>query len=158
MATTSVLTAEAHELQVQLEAGELTSVDLVKLFLSQIRKHNHEGLRLNAVLSVCPEESAVAQAARLDQERRDGRLRSKLHGIPVIVKVSKPRVQAGLRGEVRHAHADAEVDRMPSRLMQPSAWWRRPGPPRSPGWRRKRTRRLPRGYVGYCLWLEGKSL
>ncbi len=83
----SPLRAAGHDLQQRLESGELTSVHLVKAFLAQIDKHNRNGLKLNAVLSVCPDEIALAQAARLDQERREGRVRSKLHGIPILLKV-----------------------------------------------------------------------
>lgn len=78
----------AHEYQLRLSTGQLSSVTLVNSFLDQIARHNHSGLNLNAVLSVCPRDAALAQAQRLDQERAQGRIRSSLHGIPIIIKVS----------------------------------------------------------------------
>ncbi len=84
--TTFPLTASGYDLQGRLEAGDLTSVDLVKAYLTQIHKHNRDGAKLNSLISVCPDDIAVAQAARLDQERRDGKIRSKLHGLPIVLK------------------------------------------------------------------------
>ncbi|KAF4970073.1 hypothetical protein FSARC_2819 [Fusarium sarcochroum] len=77
------LFAPAHELQAKLEAEEITSVELVGLFLEQIERHNY---RFNAVISTAPSEIAIARAEELDKERKAGQVRGKLHGIPVIVK------------------------------------------------------------------------
>lgn len=71
-----------------MRAGQLTSEALVNIFLDQIGRHNHSGMKLNAVLSVCPRNLAVEQAKRLDEERRLGNIRSDLHGIPIILKAS----------------------------------------------------------------------
>ncbi|KAM0553377.1 hypothetical protein ACHAPJ_007391 [Fusarium lateritium] len=79
----ALLFAPAHELQARLERGETTSVELVGLFLKQIERHNHT---FNAVISTSPREIAIARAGDLDKERKAGQIRSKLHGIPVIVK------------------------------------------------------------------------
>ncbi len=87
MEQVSILTAAGHDLERRLETGELTSVDLVGAFLSQIERHNQKGLKLNAIISACPGEIALARAAQLDDERRNGRVRSKLHGIPIVLKV-----------------------------------------------------------------------
>ncbi|KAL0943053.1 glutamyl-tRNA amidotransferase subunit [Colletotrichum truncatum] len=81
--STNPLTATALELQRRLETGSLTSVELTQLFLRQIKKHNKS---LNAVISICPEEIVLAKADELDRERQAGHVRSKLHGIPIIVK------------------------------------------------------------------------
>jgi amidase len=82
----NVLTATATELQELLIAGELTSVQIIETYLAQIGKHNHTGAHLNAIISVAPRKLALQRAAMLDQERRDGKVRSPLHGIPIIVK------------------------------------------------------------------------
>jgi amidase len=84
---TSVLQASALELQERLTDGSLTTLALTTLFLDQIDRHNRRGLRLNAVVSVAPREKLLARAKSLDQERSTGTIRSKLHGVPVIVKV-----------------------------------------------------------------------
>jgi len=80
------LSATAGELQRRLVAGDATSEDLVKAFLAQIDKHNSNGAKLNAVISTCPDHIARDTAVRLDRERQQGRVRSLLHGIPIILK------------------------------------------------------------------------
>lgn len=76
------LTITAAELQDLLTAGKITSVKLVESYITQISNHDDY---LRAVLSICP--TALRQAKRLDAERRDGRVRGPLHGIPVLIKV-----------------------------------------------------------------------
>lgn len=81
------LQCSAYEYQVLMQDGHLCSEDLVNCFLDQIERHNNHGLKLNAILSVCPREVAVSQAKALDEERRLGKVRGELHGIPIIIKV-----------------------------------------------------------------------
>ncbi|KAI1802506.1 amidase signature enzyme [Daldinia bambusicola] len=83
---TSTLQASATILQRQLEAGEVTSIRLVEEFLDQIEKHNSNGMRLNAVISVLDRNLALETANCLDEERKNGKIRSSLHGIPIIIK------------------------------------------------------------------------
>lgn len=83
------LQCSAHEYQTLLQNGSLRSEDLVNRFLDQIERHNNHGLKLNAVLSVCPRDVAISRAKALDEERRQGRIRGELHGIPIIIKVGK---------------------------------------------------------------------
>ncbi|RAK95966.1 amidase [Aspergillus ibericus CBS 121593] len=85
MAAVNVLTATAAQLGQLLQAGSITSVDIVNAYLAQIDKHNRDGLGLRALISVNP-ETALEQAADRDRERTEGRIRSPLHGIPIIVK------------------------------------------------------------------------
>lgn len=80
------LQCSAHEYQALMHQGRVRSQDLVNHFLDQIERHNKLGLKLNAVLSVCPRDVAISQAKALDEERVQGKLRGELHGIPVIVK------------------------------------------------------------------------
>lgn len=70
-----------------MQDGSLCSEDLVNCFLDQIERHNNLGLKLSAISSVCPRGVAVSRAKALDEERRLGKSRGELHGIPVIVKV-----------------------------------------------------------------------
>lgn len=84
---TSILQASALDLQQRLTDGSLTSVALTTLLLDQVERHNHCGLKLNAVISLAPRDNVLAAARSLDLERRAGVTRSKLHGIPIIVKV-----------------------------------------------------------------------
>ena len=80
-----LLRATAAELQQLLIIEELTSVELVRKCHEQMLHHNS---RLKAVISISPLSYTISIAERLDEERRDGMLRSPLHGIPFIVKVS----------------------------------------------------------------------
>ena len=82
-----LLSCSAEDLQLKLLHGETTSTELVNVFLEQIECHNRRGMGLNAVISACPRPVALELAERLDEERQKGQLRSKLHGIPIIVKV-----------------------------------------------------------------------
>lgn len=79
--------ATVSGLQTLLSSGELNSVDLVKQSPEQIERHNTRRLNLRAVISVAPEQLALARAAKLYAERAAGKLRSPLHGIPILVKV-----------------------------------------------------------------------
>lgn len=76
----------AHEYARLLETGQLTSQDLVTAFLDQIDRHNHDGIKVNAILSICPKEVAISRARQLDEERHQGKVRSDLHGMPIVLK------------------------------------------------------------------------
>lgn len=79
--------ATASELQELLTAGKVKSSQLVEAYLSHIDKH--EGY-LNALIARPARQSLLQQAQQLDQERLQGNLRSRLHGIPVLIKVIPP--------------------------------------------------------------------
>lgn len=64
----------------QLKLGKITSVELVK----QALKAHEQWLDKNAIGSVLP--SAIELAEKLDEERKNGHLRSALHGIPIAIK------------------------------------------------------------------------
>jgi amidase len=76
------LTITAAELQELLTAGKVTSAAVVQSYIEQISCHNDY---LRAVLAICP--TVMRQAKRLDEERRRGKVRGPLHGIPVLIKV-----------------------------------------------------------------------
>jgi len=75
---------DATALQAEMTAGRVTSVSAVRSALARIAALNHSGPKLNAVIAVNP--SAIADAQILDAERRAGRVRGPLHGIPVLIK------------------------------------------------------------------------
>lgn len=64
--------------------GTVTSRDLVEKYLARIRAYDQEGPRLNAMIALNPR--ALEEADALDAERRAGRVRGPLHGIPIVVK------------------------------------------------------------------------
>ncbi|PNP44102.1 hypothetical protein TGAMA5MH_04387 [Trichoderma gamsii] len=79
-----VLTATAEELQQLLSSSaDITSKHLVQVYLSQIKRHNDY---LKAIISIAPESLLLERADMLDEERKNGKLRSPLHGIPILVK------------------------------------------------------------------------
>ena len=78
------LEAGVNDLQARLSTGRLTSRALVLAYLSRIETHDRHGPKLNAVIETNPD--AVSIAAELDRERRLGKPRGPLHGIPVLVK------------------------------------------------------------------------
>ena len=69
-------------LELLLEHRRLSSEELVQRCLARIADENG---RLHAFSSVFPEE-ALADARRLDNERRQGIRRGPLHGLPIAVK------------------------------------------------------------------------
>lgn len=73
-----------EHLQAGLDAGDFTSVDLIKAYFARIDEVNLKGPQLRAVLEMNP--SALAEAAALDKERIQTGKRSELHGIPVLLK------------------------------------------------------------------------
>ena len=79
-----VLTATAAELQRFLDSGFLSSVQLVEVYLDQIEKHNGY---LKAVIATAPRASLMEKAKALDKERSNGTIRSRFHGLPILVKV-----------------------------------------------------------------------
>lgn len=78
------LDTTASHLQSALSSGDITSVEIVRIYRGHIEKHND---RLRAVLQVAPEPLVLERARTLDKEREEGSIRGPLHGIPVLVKV-----------------------------------------------------------------------
>jgi len=74
----------ASELQSLLQDRKTTSVQLVEFYLEQIE--TYDGY-LHAVISTAPKASLLEEAERLDQERKQGMVRSPMYGIPILVKV-----------------------------------------------------------------------
>ncbi len=73
--------ASIPELQALMASGALTSRALTKAYLARIDALNPT---LHAVIQTNPE--AIGIAARRDGERRAGRVRGPLHGIPILLK------------------------------------------------------------------------
>jgi amidase len=76
--------ATITELQAAMTRGELSSKELVMYYLSRIAEYDQSGPKLNAILEVNPDAIFLAEA--MDLERKTVGLRSKLHGIPVLLK------------------------------------------------------------------------
>lgn len=72
------------EMQKQMQTGRLTSVALTRYYLDQIAKTDQAGPKLNSIIETNPD--ALRIAAALDAERRSGKFRGAMHGIPVLLK------------------------------------------------------------------------
>ncbi|THV53167.1 hypothetical protein BGAL_0057g00070 [Botrytis galanthina] len=83
-----VLIATANGLRRLLQDGKLSSAQLVDLYLSQIERHSHRGLKLNAMISTAPKKILLDIARSLDDGRAAEYIRGPLHSIPVTVKDS----------------------------------------------------------------------
>ena len=77
-------TASVLDMQEALDAGTLTSRQLVQAYLHRIAAFDAGGPELNSVRELHPH--LAAQAARMDAERAAGRVRGPLHGIPILLK------------------------------------------------------------------------
>ncbi len=72
------------ELQEKMKTGELTARQLAELFLERIDSMDRGGPGLNSIIETNPD--ALNIASTLDGERRAGKVRSLLHGIPILLK------------------------------------------------------------------------
>ncbi|GGI28509.1 amidase [Pedobacter mendelii] len=72
------------ELQKLMQSGKASSKSITKLYLKRIEKIDKSGPKLNAVIEINPD--ALKIAAILDEERKAGKMRSIMHGIPVLIK------------------------------------------------------------------------
>ena len=79
-----VVELSAADARDRMNAGTLTSLALTRAYLDRIAKVDDAGPRLNAVIELNPK--ALADAEALDNERKAGRIRGPLHGIPVLIK------------------------------------------------------------------------
>ncbi len=74
--------SDATELLAALQAGEVSSVELVELYAGRIAKHNPA---LNAIV-LHDLDRAKTLAAQADQDRQQGLEKGPLHGLPVTIK------------------------------------------------------------------------
>ena len=82
--TFELTTATIEGINAAFDAGALTAVRLVELYLARIGAYDARGPRLNAIITLSPD--ALRLAAELDGERARSGPRSPVHGIPVLVK------------------------------------------------------------------------
>ena len=77
----SVVEATIPEMQAALKDGRVTSRDLVLQYLVRIATYED---KLNAIVTVNPK--ALEEADARDRERKAGKVRGPLHGIPIALK------------------------------------------------------------------------
>jgi amidase len=72
------------DLQSRMRSGGETSASLTRQYVERISAMDQSGPAINAVLELNPDAEAIA--AQLDTERKAGKVRGPLHGIPVLIK------------------------------------------------------------------------
>lgn len=72
------------QLQDGMKSGRLSARSVTQAYLDRIAALDRQGPSLRAVLETNPDALAIADA--LDAERKRGKVRGPLHGIPIIVK------------------------------------------------------------------------
>ena len=76
--------ADISGLQARMGRGDLTSHALAQAYLDRIAAIDKAGPALNAIIELNPD--ALKEADSRDAERKAGRVRGPLHGIPVLLK------------------------------------------------------------------------
>ena len=69
------------QMQNAMKAGDVTSKQLVQIYLDRIKKLDG---KLNSILELNPDALAIAE--QMDKERASGKVRSMMHGIPLVIK------------------------------------------------------------------------
>jgi amidase len=72
------------DLQAGMASGRFTARALVDTYLARFDEMDRRGPSLHAFIEVNPDAQSIAD--QLDRERREGRIRGPLHGIPVLLK------------------------------------------------------------------------
>ncbi|RZJ25751.1 MAG: amidase, partial [Flavobacterium sp.] len=71
-------------LQEKMVSGKYSSEALVRLYLKRIEDIDRNGPKLNSVIELNPDALSIAKA--MDDERKNGKIRGQLHGIPILIK------------------------------------------------------------------------
>ncbi len=69
------------ELQQKMESGDLTAEKICEKYLTRINKIDR---MLNSVIEINPDAMDIAR--KMDEERKSGKVRGPLHGIPILFK------------------------------------------------------------------------
>lgn len=72
------------QLQAKMSSGVLTSEEITKKYLDRIERIDKKGPELHSVIEINPDALDIAR--QLDAERKEGKIRGPLHGIPVLIK------------------------------------------------------------------------
>lgn len=69
------------ELQAQMQNGKISAKEITSKYLERIKEID---LKINSIIELNPDAWQIAES--LDQERKSGKVRSPMHGIPVLIK------------------------------------------------------------------------
>ncbi|HJQ31867.1 MAG TPA: amidase family protein [Pyrinomonadaceae bacterium] len=73
-----------RDAQAAMQSGRVTARRLTEMYLERIERIDRRGPALNSVIETNPDALSIAEA--LDRERKAGRVRGPLHGVPVLIK------------------------------------------------------------------------
>lgn len=76
--------ATVSDLQSAMTAGRFTARSIVDQYIERIGELDRKGPALHHIIEVNPEARSIAET--LDSERKAGKVRGSLHGIPVLLK------------------------------------------------------------------------
>ena len=72
------------DLQSAMAAGRMTAHSITQQYIDRIQALDRTGPTLRAILEINPDALSIADA--LDRERKAGKVRGPLHGIPILIK------------------------------------------------------------------------
>ena len=101
------------ELKSKMDSGEMTAHSLAEDFLERIEAIDKSGPSINSIIELNPDTLSIAH--QRDQERKAGKLKGPLHGIPILIKDNidtRDRMQTtagSIALEGSHARRDAFI-------------------------------------------------
>lgn len=72
------------QLQEKMKSGSMSSKSITKWYVKRIEEIDKNGPAINSVIEINPD--AISMAEAMDAERKAGKFRGPLHGIPVLIK------------------------------------------------------------------------
>jgi amidase len=73
--------ATIADLQLAMQKGTMSSASITAWYIARIKSHDRD---TNSIIEINPDAMSIAEG--LDRERKAGKLRGALHGIPVVLK------------------------------------------------------------------------
>jgi len=73
-----------EDAQAAMRSGRVTARRLAEMYLERVERIDRRGPALRSVIETNPDALSIADA--LDRERKSGRVRGPLHGVPILVK------------------------------------------------------------------------
>ena len=80
----NLLDTTIDHLNLGLECGAFTSLDLTTAYIFRMKEVSFRGVKLDAVIQENPEARSIAR--QMDRLRAAGKIKGPLHGIPVLLK------------------------------------------------------------------------
>ena len=72
------------DLQKRFQSGQITARSVTKMYLERIATIDKSGPTINSIIELNPDALAIAEL--MDAERKAGKIRGPLHGVPILIK------------------------------------------------------------------------